>query len=456
MRSALLLLTALLIVLAATVVSADTTITQVTANSIEDSLPQVKGNLVVWQGYDGNDWEVFLYNVATGTTIQITDNDEDDVSPQTDGRYVVWLGFNDGEWDVFFWDGTEVRSISDVSAEDMAPQIADGVIVWTSKPLDGGFLGPGEIVLYEAASGTKLELSAQVDPGNTLDDRLPIINDGAVVWIQTDDTGGTTGYMYRLGDGTIIINPDDVRTNSRSSDGNLRVLSRHDRLDAEIFLYSSYSKKYYQITHNSSQDRYPSISGNLVTWMADGEIFLAECEYLTLLRPIDGVTLSPASSPTFAWEAIGYDNSKVEFSKFPDFATGSVLTLPPGEQGWLAGTSFGPTEENWKSIVDMVEGEGTVYWRVIAADNDGNRAFSETRHFVIERTGGSPLGTAIVDIGTDPLVEGGGSNCFITAAADGQPGGSSGWTFPLSLILSLTSVLTPLVLSAWRKLHQHS
>jgi hypothetical protein len=35
-----------------------------------------KGGDLVWYGYDGNDWEIFLY--SKGTITQITDNDYDD------------------------------------------------------------------------------------------------------------------------------------------------------------------------------------------------------------------------------------------------------------------------------------------------------------------------------------------------------------------------------------------
>jgi hypothetical protein len=313
---------------------------------------------------------------------------------------------------------------------------------------------PGEIFLYDAHSQTSMILSALVDPGNIMDDRLPVINDGAVMWIQTGDDGSVTGYMYKLSDGTIMVNPEDVKRNSQSSDGNLRVLSRHDRQDAEIFLYSSYSRRYYQITDNSFQDRYPSISGNLVAWTADGEVFFAACEYLTLLKPGDGVTLSPRSTPTFSWEGIGYDRYQVEFSTYPGFSTGSILTLPLGGQDWLAGTSRGPTKEEWESIVDMVEGDGTVYWRVIGEDADGNWSFSEPRSFVIAKTGGAADAATVAD--ADPTVGSDGISCFIAAAAEGQPDASSGWTLALGLMLSSTAALTPLFLSVRKKLHRHS
>jgi hypothetical protein len=449
MRSALLPLITFLIVLVVPAAWADTTITQVTANSYDDRLPHVQGNFLVWQTYDGSDWEVFLYNITDGTTTQITDNAEDDVSPQTDGHYVVWQGFNSGEWDVFIWDGVQVQRISDQGAEDTAPQIANGWVVWASQPSNDSLIEPGEIFLYDAHSQTSMILSALVDPGNIMDDRLPVINDGAVMWIQTGDDGSVTGYMYKLSDGTIMVNPEDVKRNSQSSDGNLRVLSRHDRQDAEIFLYSSYSRRYYQITDNSFQDRYPSISGNLVAWTADGEVFLAACEYLTLLKPGDGVTLSPRSSPTFSWEGIGYEKYKIAFSKYPGFSTGSILTIPAGGQDWLAGTSLELTEEAWKSIVDMVEGDGTVYWRVMAEDADGEGGFSEMRDFVIAESGMTAEAT-VQGGGSDPIAEGNGGTCFITTAADGEPGKVTGWTVTLSLVF----VAMVLVMFARRRLYR--
>ncbi|MBW2171740.1 MAG: hypothetical protein JRF69_07130, partial [Deltaproteobacteria bacterium] len=446
MRSALLLLTILLIVLVVPVAWAGTTITQVTANSIEDSLPHVKGNFVVWQGYDGSDWEVFLYNMVTGTTIQITDNDEDDVSAQTDGHYVVWRGYNGGEWDVFIWDGSQTQRISDRGAEETFPQIANGWVVWASQISNDGLMEPGEIFLYDANTQTRMALSAEVDPGNHLDDKLPMINDEAVIWVQGGNIRNTTIYMYRPSDGKIIINPDGVKRASPRSDGNLRVSTRHDGQDGEIFLYSSYSRQYRQITDNSLADRYPGISGNNIAWMADGEIFLAECQYVVLIGPNKKVVLSTRSIPTFTWECVGYDKSRVEFSKNSDLVSGDTLALPSGEQVWLAGNPLKPTKEEWESIVDMVEGNGTVYWRVIAEDAGGNLGFSETRDFVISRTGGAGQATGITDGGSDPLAEGNGISCFIATAADGQPGGSSGWIFPLSLMLSATAALTPIVL----------
>jgi len=383
--------------------------TQVTNNSYEDSFPRIKADHIVWQGRNDGDWEIFLYNIATGVTTQITDNDYDDLSPQTDGSYIVWQGFKDHEWDIFLWNGSEVQAISDRSAQDASPQIANGRIVWTSEPFGEEFVGPSEVVLYDVETQTRPVLSADVDPGNTLDDGGPRINDEVVIWIQTDDQDNTTLYMYDLSNGSITESPEYVWRDSSQRDGIVSVLSRHDGHDRELFVYSSNSRRYYQVTNNSLDDRYPSISANHVAWMAAGEIFVAEYEYLGLMSPMDNARLPNGTTPTFAWEGIGYDGFKIEFSGSPSFPTLEASVFPSGEGTWTSQTSFTPTEEQWKAIREIQEGNGTVYWRVEAKDAEGGVSFSEVRNFTIDEPG-AIIRAAVEPDAKDTTV---GTSCFI-------------------------------------------
>ena len=56
----------------------------------DDTNPQINNNgQVVWEGYDGTDWEIFFYNGTT--TTQLTNNSYDDTHPQiNDNGYVVF------------------------------------------------------------------------------------------------------------------------------------------------------------------------------------------------------------------------------------------------------------------------------------------------------------------------------------------------------------------------------
>ena len=69
---------------------------QLTDNDYDDRNPQINDNgYLVWQGYDGNDIEIYLHDGFN--TIQLTDNDHEDRNPQIyDNGYVVWYGYLGG------------------------------------------------------------------------------------------------------------------------------------------------------------------------------------------------------------------------------------------------------------------------------------------------------------------------------------------------------------------------
>jgi opacity protein-like surface antigen len=46
---------------------------------------------------------------------QVTSNSYGDSFPRIRGDYLIWQGFNDGQWDVFLWDGSETQAMSDRS-----------------------------------------------------------------------------------------------------------------------------------------------------------------------------------------------------------------------------------------------------------------------------------------------------------------------------------------------------
>ena len=54
-------------------------IKKISRNPYEDANPKINNNgYVVWEGYDGTDWEIFLYDGIE--TIQLTDNSYDDLT----------------------------------------------------------------------------------------------------------------------------------------------------------------------------------------------------------------------------------------------------------------------------------------------------------------------------------------------------------------------------------------
>ena len=64
--------------------------------------PDVGDNLIVWQDYrNGEDWDIYGYNLTTGQEFQITDNDADQINPAVSGNLVVWQDNRDGYPDIY-------------------------------------------------------------------------------------------------------------------------------------------------------------------------------------------------------------------------------------------------------------------------------------------------------------------------------------------------------------------
>ena len=53
----------------------------------------------MWEGYDGNDWEIYLWNGSE--TVALTDNDVTDVRPEISGTLVVWEGWDGEDYEIF-------------------------------------------------------------------------------------------------------------------------------------------------------------------------------------------------------------------------------------------------------------------------------------------------------------------------------------------------------------------
>ncbi|MBW2194768.1 MAG: thrombospondin type 3 repeat-containing protein [Deltaproteobacteria bacterium] len=147
-------------------------VVELSDNPNDDRYPQVNaGGDVVWEGYDGSDYEIFLYNGSS--TTQLTNNSNDDRYPQVNsGGDVVWEGYDGSDYEIFLYNGSSTTQLTNNSFDDYSPQInVYGDVVW--RGYDGSDY---EIFVYDGSSTTQLT-------DNAYDDRHPQINtSGDIVW----------------------------------------------------------------------------------------------------------------------------------------------------------------------------------------------------------------------------------------------------------------------------------
>ena len=265
LSSALLITAVLLAVLGiCTPVQARWRITQLTDNDSNDWQPHVSGSDVVWLGYDGNDFEVFLYDGST--TTQLSDNSYDDCWPQVSGSNVVWSGYDGNDYEVLLYDGSTTRRLTDNDSNDWQPQVAGSNVVWMGD--DGNDY---EIFLYDGSTVKQLTDNSDFEYG-------PQVSGSSVVW------AGTFGTSYEIflydGSTTTRLTNNSYEDLSPQISGSNVVWWGYDGNDYEIFLYDGSTAT--RLTNNDYRDEPPQISGSNVVWQAydgsDYEIFMAVLE----------------------------------------------------------------------------------------------------------------------------------------------------------------------------------
>ncbi len=272
---------------------------------------------MIWKGYDGSDWEIFLTDETGVNPPAFTNNSQDDENPDindagtavwqrktatddeiilyngageanisnnpicddTDprignGGHVAWQGHCDytspvpfSDYDIFLYDGVSATNISNdhvyrFENADTAPQVnALGHVVWV-KDLSSVPLGKQEIYFYGS--------SGPINLSNTWDEKDldPQINDNDnVVWSGDDGTD----YEIFYWDGqspvedhvTQITYNDENDSGPRINNGGQMVWHASDGSDIEIFHWDGLfpvAAHITQITSNTTDDTDPSIN----------------------------------------------------------------------------------------------------------------------------------------------------------------------------------------------------
>ena len=244
--------------------------------------------------------------------------------------------------------------------------------------------------MYGIADGTTTPISASVDPDGNLDDIKPLIGNNKVVWTQTGlDSTETKHYIHDLTTGDTFQAPADFTLDfGPTRSGNLSITTKFDGQDREVFLHHLRLRKDEQITNNSTEEKQAAIDGNHLVWVEgqglEQEIYIGITRSLILVSPGDGVTSQKKEYPVFMWEGIGYDRFRVQFSSSRDFMDNwTTIAFPLPDDAWLSQTSF--TVKRWQALLLNLLSirHHTLYWRILAHDEDGNEKISQVRSLVM-------------------------------------------------------------------------
>ncbi len=226
---------------------------QLSDNTTGEQSPQISGSNLVWQGGDGNDWEIFFSDGIQVT--QLTNNTIGDWNPQISGSNVVWQGWNNSNtYDIYFYNGSTISQLTDSTTDDQASQISGSNIVWQGH--DGN---DWEIFFYDGNTVSQLT-------DNTTQDRYPQISGSNVVWDHFDGVNREIWFYEGSTDTKReVTNNGAEKLNFQISGSNV-VWQEWDGNDYEIFFYEFSTEATYQLTDNLTNDQDPQISGSNVVW----------------------------------------------------------------------------------------------------------------------------------------------------------------------------------------------
>lgn len=317
-----------------------------------------ENNDIVYQGFDGNDWEIFLYKSSTGATIQITNNNFDDKLPELvlgGGRainsngQIVWTGewyLSDGkpQTEIFLYDGSQVAQLS--SGSGRSPEInANGQVVW---------VGEGAIMLYDGVTIN------QLSNGLYDDDRPRINSNGDVVW---EDFLGTAlnneifRYDSSAGITTRLTNNSNSDFNPEINDLGQIVWEGwvdQDPNNREVFFYNGL--EILQLTNDTAPEQRSTINNSgLVAWEAphyppDGDFELFSYDTFW------GITSRLTNN--------GFNDAYLQINDFGQVAWSGGGGLSPYFELFLFDglTTSQITDNGWRNIYPDINNNSHVVW----------------------------------------------------------------------------------------------
>lgn len=186
---------------------------QVTHNLYDDGAPHydsLNNELVFHRLLDGR-YQIMHLDLDTNEEIQLTDTRENNMEPQQADDLIVWQYWVNDNWEIALHENGETRIITNNSYHDVAPTVRDGFIMWHTTSMDGEKL----LTVYEIATGESTVIN-DPDGGHVENPRFVLVYDteydnGDVVTKEYDPA---TGSIRPLGSEPAPLPPELPPTDS--------------------------------------------------------------------------------------------------------------------------------------------------------------------------------------------------------------------------------------------------
>ena len=105
---------------------------QITDNSYDDSSPHydAESMRVVYQRLIDGRYQIILFDIMDEKEAQLTFSKTNNMEPKVSDAGIVWQAWDGNDWEVMLFDGSYTEQLTDNDVQDVAPVIQDGYVLW--------------------------------------------------------------------------------------------------------------------------------------------------------------------------------------------------------------------------------------------------------------------------------------------------------------------------------------
>jgi hypothetical protein len=106
---------------------------QLTDNNRDDTAPHLdpESMRIVWQRMVDGRYQVIVYDIASEEETQLTFTRNNNMEPKVSEDGIVWQAWDGNDWEIMYFDGVYTEQITENNTQDVTPAIQEGYIVWS-------------------------------------------------------------------------------------------------------------------------------------------------------------------------------------------------------------------------------------------------------------------------------------------------------------------------------------
>jgi beta propeller repeat protein len=231
--------------------------------------PSLFQDTIVWEEYQTNNWDIFMYDLKTLAKTQVTSDKKDQRNPVIYGNIIVWEDNRHGNWDIYMYDiNTKKETRVTTNQKDQKNPTVFGDtnypyrIVWEDYRYTNS-----DIFMYEVAKGTETQITSE--PATQVN---PALWGNLLVW--QDYRHGNWDIFYRTLaplSAPVQVSTDTHHQINPSVSGTRIVWQDSRNNDWDIYLYDLLATpKETRLTTESSRQFKPVIQGDNVVFYSQG------------------------------------------------------------------------------------------------------------------------------------------------------------------------------------------